>query len=400
MKRSLSLLIVLILANVTVLFTRASDQRPAGVVEVVAGEDYRAKLSRLRPGDELRFLPGVHEGHAVVRVSGTPDRPITIRGVAVDGERPELRFTGRGHNLWRIAGSHLRIKDLGFHATHAYGIRVERADDVTIENCTFRECGGGDISANSAHVQGLRIAGCRFIGSRRTPVYIGNHDGRLDIDDFVFEGNVIDGHRIDGGIGYGIQLKLNVRGGIIRDNLIVGTRGPGIMVYGVRDGGAEDASVIERNVVVGSRNNPGIAIGGGPAVVRDNLVIGCRAGGISAFDYGGRGLLAGIRIEENTAAMNRGHDLSIRGRFEQSTLQANRIWTRPSDARLPEWNQAGLEVAANHVQAGGRTLQQIVERLDGVVPSDAAQRVMGQRLSQAMPQSEDELVVLVQALLD
>jgi hypothetical protein len=173
----------------------------------------------------------------VVQVSGTPDRPITIRGVIEGDERPELRFTGRGHNLWRIAGNHLRIKDLTFHATHAYGIRVERADDVVIENCIFRQCGGGDLSANSAHVHGLRIAGCRFLGSRRTPVYIGNHQGTLNIANFVFEGNVIDGRRIDGGIGYGIQLKLNVRGGVIRDNYITGTLGPGIMVYGAEDAG-------------------------------------------------------------------------------------------------------------------------------------------------------------------
>ena len=377
-----------------------ADERPASVVEVVAGEDYRAKLAGLRPGDELRFLPGVHEAHAVVQVSGTPDRPITIRGVVDSGERPELRFTGRGHNLWRIAGSHLRIKDLSFHATHAYGIRVERVDDLTIENCTFRQCGGGDISANSAHVHGLRIAGCRFVGSRRTPVYIGNHPGQLDIANFVFEGNVIDGRHIDGGIGYGIQLKLNVRGGVIRDNVITGTRGPGIMVYGVQDGAAEDASVIERNVVIGSRNNPGIAIGGGPAVVRNNLVIGCQTGGIGVFDYGGRGLLQSIRIEENGAAMNMGHDLSIRGQLVESTLKANRIWTRQSDPRLPGWDQAGLDVAANRIQRGGQAWQQILGRLKGVVPSDAARNAVSQRLSQAMPQSEEELIALLQALLD
>jgi hypothetical protein len=377
-----------------------ADERPPRVIEVAAGEDYRAKLAGLRPGDELRFLPGVHEAHAIVQVSGTPDHPITIRGVMDSGERPELRFTGRGHNLWRIAGRHLRVKDLCFHATHAYGIRVERADDLTIENCIFRQCGGGDISANSAHVHGLRIVGCRFVGSPRTPVYVGNHQGKLNIAHFVFEGNVIDGRSIDGGIGYGIQLKLNVRGGVIRDNVITGTRGPGIMVYGVQDAAAEDASVIERNVVVGSRNNPGIAIGGGPALVRNNLVIGCRAGGIGVFDYGGRGRLMGIRIEENGAAMNMGGDLSIRGHLAASTLKANRIWARQSDARLPGRDQAGLEVAANHLQLGSQALQQVVERLEDVVPSDAARNAVCKRLSQAMPQSEEELIGLLQALLD
>lgn len=375
-------------------------ERPARVIEIAAGEDYVAKLAGLRPGDELRFLPGVHEAHAVVRVSGTPERPIIIRGVIASGERPELRFTGRGHNLWRIAGSHLHIRDLSFHATHAYGIRVERADNVTIENCTFRQCGGGDISANSAQVHGLRIAGCRFLGSRRTPVYIGNHDGKLEIARFVFEGNVIDGRSIDGGIGYGIQLKLNVRGGVIRDNYITGTLGPGIMVYGVEGAAADDASVIERNVVVGSRNNPGIAIGGGPAVVRHNLVLGCRAGGIGVFDYGGRGLLQGIQVDGNGAAVNTGHDLSIRGQLRGSTLKANRVWTRQADPRLPGPDAMGLAVSANHVERAGQALLQIVERLDGVVPTDTARSALCKRLSEGIPDSQEELAALLRALLD
>lgn len=375
-----------------------AEGRGAAVFEVAAGEDYRPKLAGLRPGDELRFLPGIHETHAVVRVSGTVDRPITIRGVVQAGERPELRFTGRGHNLWRIAGSHLRIRDLSFHASHAYGIRIDRADDVTIENCTFRQCGGGDISANSAHVHGLRIAGCRFLGSRRTPVYIGNHQGTWNITGFVFEGNVVDGRSIDGGIGYGIQLKLKVRGGVIRDNFITGTLGPGIMVYGVEDAAAEDALMIERNIVVGSRNNPGIAVGGGPAVLRHNLVLGCRAGGIGVFDYGSRGLLQGIRIEENAAAMNGAYDVSVRGPLTASTITGNRIWTRPSGAGLRGQNEAGLVVSANRVQHASQALQHIIVRIEGMVPSDAARNAVCQRLREGIPHSEPDWSDMLQIL--
>ena len=379
------------------------EEAPGRIIEVAPGEDYRAALNRLQPGDELRLLPGVHEGHTVVRVSGEPGRPITIRGVIEDGRRPELRFTGRGHNLWRIRGSHLRIRDLAFHATHAYAIRVDRADDITIENCLFRACGGGDISANTADVDGLRIIGCRFIESRRTPVYIGHHQGRLSIDNFRFEGNVIDGSRIEGGIGYGIQLKLNVRGGVIRDNFITATRGPGIMVYGAEDAGDEDANTIERNLVIGSRRNPGIAVGGGPAVVRHNIVLGGRAGGIAVFDYGGRGLLERISIDRNIAALNRGHDLSIRGRVRDLTVKANRIWTRPGGGAgggIRGLSAAEAAEMDNRIEAAGEALSRAVEQLDGFVPEEAAMTATGRRLQEGLPADEGALTAMLHALLD
>lgn len=333
----------------------------SGRYVVRPGEDYRPLLNRLEPGDELVFLPGEHEGAAILNLEGQPQRPITLRGhIDAEGQRPVVQFTGRGHNLWRLRGQHVVVRDLELHATHAYAIRVDRADHVRIENCVFRDCGGGDLSANSANVHALHIVNCTFTGSRRTPVYIGQHEGQLRITDFRFEGNRIDGRRIEGGIGYGIQLKLNVTGGLIRGNWIVGTRGPGIMVYGARQEDPEVANVVESNVVLAARNNPGIVVGGGPARVTGNLVIGNPQGGIAVIDYGGRDLLWGVQIRENTAVANGAFDLSLRGNVREGQFEDNRILARPG---APGMRGPQTAVDRQRVESADEALQQRIARL-------------------------------------
>ena len=293
------------------------------------GDDYRPLLRRLQPGDELVFLPGVHERSTVLRLQGTPERPITVRGhFDPQGRRPRVQFTGRGHNLWRIEGRHLVIRDLELHAAHAYAIRVERAEHVRIENCIFRDCGGGDLSANQADVHALHVIRCLFTGGRRTPVYIGRHDGGLKVTDFRFEGNVIDGRQIEAGTGYGIQLKLNVTGSVIRGNWIEHARGPGIMVYGAADDNPELGNLVEGNVVTASRNSAAILVGGGPAQVRGNLVLGNPRGGLRIYDYGGRDLLHNIDVTANTAAGNGQFDLSFTGRLRNVRAERNAAFAR------------------------------------------------------------------------
>ncbi len=299
-------------------------------IPVRPGDDYRAVLRQLRPGDELIFLPGVHERAAMLEINGTAERPITLRGQADPaGRRPVVQFTGKGHNLWRLTGSHVVIRDLELHAAQAYALRVDRADHVRIENCIFRDTGGGCLSANSADVHALHVFRCYFTGSRRSPVYIGRHDGGLKVTDFRFEGNVIDGRQIETGEGYGIQLKLNVTGSVIRGNWIEQARGPGIMVYGATDDDPALGNLVEGNVVVGSRNNAGILVGAGPAQVRGNLVLGNPHGGIRVYDYNGWDMLRNIDVMENTAAGNGRYDMSFTGRLRNVRAERNVVFGRP-----------------------------------------------------------------------
>ncbi len=297
---------------------------------VQPGDDYREVLRRLQPGDELVFMPGVHERAAVLALNGTADRPITLRGERdPQGRRPIVRYSGQEHNLWRLEGKHVVIRDLELHATHSYAIRVDRADHVRIENCIFRDCGAGCLSANTADVDALHVFRCYFTGSRRAPVYIGRHDGRLKVTDFRFEGNVIDGRHIEAGEGYGIQLKLNVTGSVIRANWIEQARGPGIMVYGATDDNPALGNLVERNVVVGSRNNAAILVGAGPAQVRGNLTLANPHGGIRVYDYNNWDMLRNIEVTGNTAAGNGSYDLSFTGRLRQVRADRNVAFVRP-----------------------------------------------------------------------
>ncbi len=372
------------------------------VIEVAPGQDYRPLLDELEPGGELVFLPGEHEGHTVLTISGTEDAPITIRGVLdEDGNPPELRVMERGHNLWRIRGSHLVIRDLGFHAPYAYAIRVDEANDITIENCVFRDCGSGDLSANSGNVHGLRIRGCTSIGARRTPYYIGQHQGELDITGFEFEHNVIDGSQIEPApntVGYAIQLKLNVRGGVIRENYITGALGPGIMVYGVEDGEPEDGSRIERNIVLGSRQNPGIIMGAGPATAVNNLVLGCESGGVSVFNYNQWDMLDHIRVEGNIAAVNRPYDYSAARPLTNFQAMDNVAWRLP-DADAFRNLPGGDDVRNNDSSEASSALVDAVERLRGRVPNHEALGPIWESLREP-PETQDELTALLERLLE
>lgn len=375
--------------------TIALAHQPAPrTIQVAPGQDYVPLLETLRPGDELVFLPGIHEGAAVLRTSGTAERPITIRGTPSDGRLPEIRFTGRGRNLWQIRASHLVIRDLAFHSTHSYGIRIFRAADITIENCLFRDNGGGDLSANSADVNGLRIRNSRFTGGRRTPVYIGHHDGAIHVEDFVFENNLVDGSAIEGdGIGYGIQLKLNVHGALVRHNYITGARGPGIMVYGSEKTEPGYANHVTGNIVVGSRRNPGIAVGGGPSIVRNNIVVGNNAGGISVFDYGGRGLLHHVALTGNIAAANRNFDFSASGSPGDFSATGNTAYSATGST-----GYRNMDPADNRAAHADAKLLELAERLRHTLPDQRTLQTVWPAIAEP-PSDQHQLTELLHRLL-
>ena len=79
--------------------------------EVYPGDNYRAIFAKLQPGDELVFHEGTYTGGAgTIRTSGTPDKPIIIRGYGNGEQRPVLLLETPGSNLLQInANSLLKI---------------------------------------------------------------------------------------------------------------------------------------------------------------------------------------------------------------------------------------------------------------------------------------------------
>ena len=295
------------------------------------GENYRDILTQLQPGDELILHEGLYEGSAAINISGLPDKPIIIRGYGNGEERPVMLWEGKGANLLQIGASNIIIDFLEFRSKYVYAIRLrgsesDSSSNVTIKNCVFYKSGGGDISANSSLAyDNIQILDNYFIGSQKTAVYIGIHDGKSNVTNFTFKGNVIDGSQIYGDdiVGYGIELKLNVTKSLIENNYITTPKGPCIMVYGAEDSDANNANIVRNNIVVGSREEAGIVVGGGPSKVEGNLGLGCK-GGISVQNYGNRNILHNVVLQRNTAVCDRNFGISL-GNVQNITARDNSV---------------------------------------------------------------------------
>lgn len=286
---------------------------PAAALEIGPGADLCAFLSQLQAGDELVLQPGDYVAGCKIRQGGAPGRPIVIRS-ADPSEPARLTRSGPAVNMLEIHASDLVIRGLAFGptVTDADGVRIITGSRITVEGCRFSQMGGIAVAANHSSLQELTVRDNVVTDSSATAMYFGCHDGAAcRIGGLVVAGNYIRNVTAPAGeIGYGIELKLNT-GGLVRDNVIIDTKGPGIMVYGARD--LVTVSVVERNFTRGSRTSSGIVVGGGPAIVRNNVSGWNFEGGIGLENYKQRGLLRGITVAHNTVYANREGGILVPG---------------------------------------------------------------------------------------
>ncbi|HTN70965.1 MAG TPA: right-handed parallel beta-helix repeat-containing protein, partial [Methylomirabilota bacterium] len=131
----------------------------------------------------------------------------------------------------------------------------------------------------------------------------------------------------------------------LRDNVIVNTKGPGIMVYGAED--PSRINIIERNFVAGSRESSGIVVGGGPVMVRNNVVVGNSEGGVGLEDYGRRGLLRRIVVTHNTVYDNqRGGILIPSDARVEAEISRNAVAAREGTTAFPVARD-GIKLVSN-----------------------------------------------------
>jgi hypothetical protein len=225
---------------------------------------------------------------------------LTIRA-ADPANPPTIDYQGTTSNVFEIYADHIVIRGLQFSRTKTDidAIRVISGNDITIEDCKFLSIGGIAVAATHRSVRGFTVRRNTITNSLATAMYFGCHNGSdCAITDLVIQDNHIQEVTApDPSIGYAIQVKLNSTA-VIQGNRIFNTKGPGIMVYGSQR--LSEMSIIERNMVSGSRNSSGILVGGGPALVRNNISIYNREGGIGLQDYASRGLLRNIIVVHNT----------------------------------------------------------------------------------------------------
>lgn len=301
----------------------AGTPGPARAEDIGPEEDLCSAINRLAPGGELRLRAGDYRGPCTVRRGGSPGSP-TVITAADPQQRPRLLYDGVTANVLEVRASNVLIRGLEFGPTRpdVDAIRIIVGNDITIENCRFFQIGGIAVAANNLSVRGLTVQGNAIEDSGSTGMYFGCHDGqRCVVSDLLVASNYIRGvTAAPEQIGYGLEIKLNSTG-IVRDNVILRTKGPGIMVYGSRD--PSRSSVVERNVVIGSAQSAGIVVGGGPALVRNNVSVSNVEGGISLQDYGQRGLLRQITVVHNTIFGNMVGGIVIDGRVVRETMVLN-----------------------------------------------------------------------------
>ncbi len=278
-----------------------------GTIREIGPEaDLCAEINALAPGGELVLRPGEYTGPCTVRQGGLPEAPSIVRAKHPE-ERPRIVYAGNASNVFTIRAEHLVFRGLevGPSQPNVDGFRIHSRGGVVIEDCRFQGLGGIAVVANHTSVHGVTVRRNEIVSSQATGIYFGCHDGHsCTVTGLLIEGNTI--HHVsarDPAIGYGIQIKLNSTA-VIRGNTVMDTKGPGIMVYGAQDPGR--ASVVERNLVAGSRQSSGIVVGGGPALVRNNVAVGNALGGIALEDYARQGLLRAVVVAHNTLYGNAG----------------------------------------------------------------------------------------------
>lgn len=274
----------------------------AAALRVRPGEDIQAAIERARPGDTVEIERGHYTANLVIR------KPLTLRGLdrptisgaqrgnTVDVQAPDVVLDGlivrdSGHDLKeQHAGIYIRP---GAHRARVarcdlvynlFGLWIEKADDVRIENNLITGLRDQQSSQRGNGIQLYNTRGAHIIGNRisfvRDALYVDvSHHA-------VFRGNRLHHSRYgthymnsyynlwednDSYLNRGGLALMEVRDQVVRRNRTWGNSDFGLMLRTLQD------SVIEDNIVAG--NARGLFIYDVEyARLSGNLVVGNRVG--------------------------------------------------------------------------------------------------------------------------
>ena len=315
----------------------------SGVVakEIGPNEDLCRVINDPLTENELVLAPGEYQGPCTIRRGGDAERPLIIRAKE-ETNRPHINYQGESANVLEIRADHVIMKGLAFGPSKVDAIRIRSNKNVQVIDCEFFQIGGIAVVANQSSLDGLIVSGNVVRDSRATAMYFGCHDGNsCRLGSIIIEKNVIDGvSAAFNEIGYGIQVKLN-SSAIIRENAVRNTKGPGIMIYG-SDQISLKESLIERNFVSGSRTSSAIVIGGGPAIVRNNIALYSVQSGIGLENYGRRGLLRQIIVGFNSVYGNKTGGITAPQTSVSDTFLIGNVGWNDSEAAVFPSDQSGI----------------------------------------------------------
>lgn len=299
----------------------------AGEITLMPGDDFCAAFNQAAAGDTVILSPGDYAGPCALTSGGAEGSPKTLRG-ADPADTARIVYDGASSNVLDVLAGDIVLQDLAFGPSmpDIDAVKIKDGSRITVQSCTFTQIGGISVSANSKDSEGVQILGNGFFDLQATGIYLGCHDGMsaCAARDVLVAGNFFNG--VDSpNVGYALEIKLDSHG-VVRDNVIADTKGPGIEIYGSTD--LTRVSLVERNLVIGARTSGTLEIGGGPALVRNNIVVGGEAAGISVYDYGGRGLVRAIQLVGNTVVGDKGPAIALSGWAEGKDLELtdNAAW--------------------------------------------------------------------------
>jgi MYXO-CTERM domain-containing protein len=325
------------------------------VVDV--GDDWCATLTTAVAGDRVLLAAGTHTGTCRVTPAGTADSPITLTAQDLE-RRATLTATDPSANLLDLDGGHIVIEGLDFGPTevNVEAIRLHAGESVTVRDCGFAFIGGQSIVANTAGAaySGLTIEDNTFTDVTGSAVTIGCYAGSVDCaaTDVTVHRNRIAGVSS----GDGVVLEADSVGSIVR-NTISGTSGPAVRVSGdvaelggveAPTEGGEPSTVVERNHLVGSGASMALVVDGGPALIRNNVVVSGAAGGLSVADPTGNNRMDHIHVLGNSITGTSGPAVTLVDWVDGNTLAFanNGVW----DALAPG---AGVPAAIGTLPWGG-----------------------------------------------
>jgi hypothetical protein len=274
-------------------------------INVKPGDNYCAAINAAMPGDEIVFAKGSYTSPCSFNINGTAAKPIYIRSAnPVLSERARFSCSGCSglYNFFEISGGYIVFRDFYFLNNDAdIMFRLNQVKNISIENNVIENIPGAQVlTANSGNTDGLVFKDNTVKNVTYTAIYLGCQSGSCYSTNFLIENNFIDASQInDTSItGYAMEVKLNSYG-TIRDNSFFNAQGPPLMVYGNQDA-TTPPNIIEGNYFEKSRTDAALNVGGGPAIVRNNVIINQGGTALYAQNYGSRNLQRNISILNNT----------------------------------------------------------------------------------------------------
>jgi hypothetical protein len=342
----------------------------AAAIEIGPGDDIRAAIASLQPGDTLDLRGGLYVLNSAFRIGpvGTADRPIVIR--SKPGERAHIRQDNPNQNIIEVSNArYLTLRGLEF-SRGSHGVRLMSSSDVTVEDCEIHDTGDVALSANSGGTyERLQIRRNHIHHTNGTGegMYLGCNSNACRVASSVIEGNYI--HHTNGPTveqGDGIELKEGSYGNVIRDNVIHDTNYPGIITYSTVGNGPPN--VIEGNLVF--RTNDYAIQSAADATIRNNIVLGTI--GLQSHQSGSPG---NHRIVHNTI-ISSGPGIEVRNVSGPVLIANNAVYSQSgSGIRLISGNLGLVTRAGNVDTRGGQLANDFVSaHYSGAPPIDVFPR--------------------------